>query len=285
MYIDTHAHYFDRRFAALPGGAEALLTDPSFRAAVGAVINIGTNLENSREAAAQAAAYPFMVCAVGIHPEDCQAYENKPAALDPDVELPRLRAWLSDAEAVRRDKIVAVGEIGLDHYWQPVDRERQQAFFEGQLAIARDVGLPVIIHDREAHGDCFDTVCRFPEVRGVFHGYSGSAEMARELVRRGWYIAFGGSVTFKNADRVRAVCASVPPDRILLETDCPYMAPVPHRGEINHSGYLPDIAAVVAPLHDMTAEELARVTTANAEVLFGLGRFLPQLCRINKSFR
>lgn len=276
-FIDTHAHYFDKKFDTLPGGAEALLGSEDFRASVKAVINIGTNLENSRTAVAQAAKYPFMAAAVGIHPEDCQAYENKPECLDPEVELPRLAAWLSDEAARRRDKIVAVGEIGLDHYWQPVDRERQQAFFEGQLAIAQRLGLPVIIHDREAHGDCFDTVCRYPGVRGVFHGYSGSAEMARDLVRRGWYIAFGGSVTFKNADRVRAVAASVPLERLLLETDCPYMAPVPHRGQVNHSGYVPDIAAVVASLHGVTTAELARITCENAENLFGLSDFLQEL--------
>ena len=276
-FVDTHAHYFDRKFDALPGGTAGLLDSPDFRACVAGVINVGTNLDNSREAVAQAARYPFMAAAVGIHPEDCQAYENKPEALDPDVELPRLEAWLSDGEARRRGKIVAVGEIGLDRYWQPVDRERQQAFFEGQLAIAQRVGLPVIIHDREAHGDCFDTVCRYPGVRGVFHGYSGSAEMAKELIRRGWYIAFGGSVTFRNADRVRAVAASVPLERLLLETDCPYMAPVPHRGQVNHSGFVPDIAAVVAGLHGVSCADLARITCENAEKLFGLSAFLPDL--------
>ena len=276
-FIDTHAHYFDKKFDALPGGAAALLDSPDFRRCVRAVVNIGTNLENSREAAAQAARYPFMVTAVGIHPEDCQAYENKPEALDPDVELPLLEAWLADPAARTRDKIVAVGEIGLDRYWQPVDRGRQQAFFEGQLALAQKYDLPVIVHDREAHGDCFDTVCRFPGVRGVFHGYSGSAEMAKELVRRGWYIAFGGSLTFKNAARVRAAAASVPLDRLLLETDCPYMAPVPHRGEINHSGYVPDIAAVAAGLFGVSAADLAQITSENAEKLFRLSVFLRNL--------
>jgi TatD DNase family protein len=276
-FIDTHAHYFDKKFDTLPGGAAGLLTDPAFLSCVRGVINIGTNLENSRTAVAQAAGYPFMVAAVGIHPEDCQAYDETTVPLDPDTELSRLENWLSDPVARRRDKIVALGEIGLDNHWQPVDRERQMAFFEGQLSLAEKLDLPVIVHDREAHGDCFEAVLRHPAVRGVFHGYSGSGEMARQLIHRGWYIAFGGSVTFKNAQRVREVAASVPPERLLLETDCPYMAPVPYRGQVNHSGYLPAVAHVVADLHGLSVAELADVTTRGADQLFHLRQFLQDL--------
>ena len=276
-FIDTHAHYFDKKFDTLPGGAAGLLADPAFLSCVRGIIHVGTNLENSRTVVREAARYPFMVVAVGIHPEDCQAYNETTIPLDPDTELSRLEDWLSDPAARRRDKIVAIGEIGLDNHWQPVDRERQMAFFEGQLSLAEKLGLPVIIHDREAHGDCFEAVLRHPAVRGVFHGYSGSAEMARQLVDRGWYIAFGGSVTFKNAQRVREVAASVPPERLLLETDCPYMAPVPYRGQVNHSGYLPAIARVVADLHGMTVAELAEVTTRGADQLFHLREFLTDL--------
>lgn len=276
-FIDTHAHYFDKKFDTLPGGAAGLLADPTFLSCVRGIIHVGTNLENSRTVVREAARYPFMVAAVGIHPEDCQAYNETTIPLDPDTELSRLEDWLSDPAARRRDKIVAIGEIGLDNHWQPVDRERQMAFFEGQLSLAEKLGLPVIIHDREAHGDCFEAVLRHPAVRGVFHGYSGSAEMARQLIDRGWYIAFGGSVTFKNAQRVREVAASVPPERLLLETDCPYMAPVPYRGQVNHSGYLPAIARVVADLHGMTVAELADVTTRGADRLFHLREFLTDL--------
>lgn len=276
-FIDTHAHYFDKKFDTLPGGAAGLLADPAFLSCVRGIIHVGTNLENSRTVVREAARYPFMVAAVGIHPEDCQAYDETTVPLDPDTELSRLEDWLSDPAARRRDKIVAIGEIGLDNHWQPVDKERQMAFFEGQLSLAEKLGLPVIIHDREAHGDCFEAVLRHPTVRGVFHGYSGSAEMARQLVDRGWYIAFGGSVTFKNAQRVREVATSVPPERLLLETDCPYMAPVPYRGQVNHSGYLPAIARVVADLHGMTVAELADVTTRGADRLFHLREFLTDL--------
>ena len=273
MFIDTHAHYFDRKFATLEGGAEALLASPDFLAVTRGVINVGTNLQNSRVAVAQAGKYPFMAAAVGIHPEDAQGLPDG-TPLDPATELAALRAWLSDPATRKREKIVAIGEIGLDYYWEPMDKPLQKAFFEGQLQLAAELDLPVLIHDRDAHGDCFDTVLKYPTVRGVFHGYSGSAEMARELTRRGWYIAFGGVPTFKTAERVRGVVASVEPDHLLLETDCPYMAPVPHRGKINHSGLIPCIAEVIAPLHHMTVEELADLTNRNAERLFGLSAVL-----------
>ncbi len=272
-FIDTHAHYFDRRFDELDGGLDALIGSYAFRSVTRAVINVGTNPRTNTLAVEQAARYPWMVAAVGIHPEDAQGLPFGDA-LDPEDELVGLRAYLSDPQTLLEDKIVAIGEIGLDYHWEPMDKRLQMAFFDGQLQIARDTGLPVIIHDREAHGDCFDTVLRYPTVRGVFHGYSGSAEMARELCRRGWYIAFGGTVTFKNAERVRSVAASVPLDHLLLETDCPYMAPTPHRGKINHSGFVPHIAAVIADLHGVTPDELATVTTANADRLFGLSRFV-----------
>ena len=273
-YIDTHAHYFDRKFAALDGGADTLLTDPDFLSKVAAVINVGTNLQNSQTAVDMAGKYPYMAAAVGIHPEDAQGLPDG-TPLDPEAELAALRAWVSDPERRKRDKIVAIGEIGYDYYWQPMDKDLQRAFFEGQLQIAAETGLPVIIHDRDAHGDSFETVLKYPTVRGVFHAYGGSAEMAKELTKRGWYIGFGGVATFKNAERVRSVVASVDITKLLLETDCPYMAPVPFRGKINHSALIPYIAEVIAPLHGLTVEELAEVTSRNAEELFGLAEVLP----------
>ena len=284
-YTDTHAHYFDRKFDPNPhnfndkfnkyGGADTLLTDPDFLSKVAAVINVGTNLQNSRTAVDMAGKYPYMAAAVGIHPEDAQGLPNG-TPLDPEAELAALRAWVSDPDRRKRDKIVAIGEIGFDYHWQPMDKDLQRAFFEGQMQIAADTGLPVIIHDREAHGDSFEVVLKYPTVKGVFHAYGGSAEMARELTRRGWYIGFGGVATFKNAERVRSVIASMDLSKLLLETDCPYMAPVPFRGKINHSGLIPYIAEVIAPLHGLTVEELAEVTNRNAEELFGLSEVLSQ---------
>ena len=285
-FIDTHAHYFDRKFAALTeggadtptreaalAGADTLLTDPDFLSKVAAVINVGTNLDNSRVAVEQAGKYPFMAAAVGIHPEDAQGLPDG-TPLDPEKELSALRAWVSDPARRKADKIVAIGEIGFDYYWQPMDKDLQRAFFEGQLQIAAETGLPVIIHDRDAHGDSLEMVLKYPTVRGVFHAYGGSAEMAKELTKRGWYVGFGGVATFKNAQRVRSVVASVDITKLLLETDCPYMAPVPFRGKINHSGLIPHIAEVIAPLHGLTVEELAEITNRNAEELFGLSEVL-----------
>ena len=285
-FIDTHAHYFDRKYAALSeggadtptretalAGADTLLSSPDFRAVTRAVINVGTNPENSRVAVEQAGKYPYMAAAVGIHPEDAQGLPDG-TPLDPAATLAALRAWVSDPARRKKDKIVAIGEIGFDYYWQPMDKELQRAFFEGQMQIAADTGLPVIIHDREAHGDSFEVILKYPTVKGVFHAYGGSAEMARELTKRGWYIGFGGVATFKNAERVRAVVASVDLSKLLLETDCPYMAPVPFRGKINHSGLIPHIAEVIAPLHGLTVDELAEVTNRNAEKLFGLSAVL-----------
>ena len=282
-YTDTHAHYFDRKFDPNPhnfndkfnkyGGADTLLTDPDFLSKVAAVINVGTNLQNSQTAVDMAGKYPYMAAAVGIHPEDAQGLPDG-TPLDPEKELAALRAWVSDPARRKADKIVAIGEIGFDYHWQPMDKDLQRAFFEGQMQIAADTGLPVIIHDREAHGDSFEVILKYPTVRGVFHAYGGSAEMARELTKRGWYIGFGGMATFKNAERVRSVVASVDLSKLLLETDCPYMAPVPFRGKINHSALIPYIAEVIAPLHGLTVEELAEVTNRNAEELFGLSAVL-----------
>ena len=282
-YTDTHAHYFDRKFDPNPhnfndkfnkyGGADTLLTDPDFLSKVAAVINVGTNLQNSQTAVDMAGKYPYMAAAVGIHPEDAQGLPDG-TPLDPEKELAALRAWVSDPARRKADKIVAIGEIGFDYHWQPMDKDLQRAFFEGQMQIAADTGLPVIIHDREAHGDSFEVILKYPTVRGVFHAYGGSAEMARELTKRGWYIGFGGVATFKNAERVRSVVASVDLSKLLLETDCPYMAPVPFRGKINHSALIPYIAEVIAPLHGLTVEELAEVTNRNAEELFGLSAVL-----------
>ena len=235
--------------------------------------SVGTNLQNSQTAVDMAGKYPFMAAAVGIHPEDAQGLPDG-TPLDPETTLAALEAWVSDPQRRRDDKIVAIGETGLDYHWQPVNKPLQQAFFEGQMEIARRTGLPVIIHDREAHGDCFETILKYPDVRGVFHCYSGSAEMARELVRRGWYVAFGGVATFPTATRVREAIAAVPPSMLLLETDCPYMAPVPFRGKICHSGMIPHVAEIIAPIHGLTVEDLAETVNRNAEALFGLSAVL-----------
>lgn len=258
--FDSHAHYIDDRFREYPGGVDELLTS-LFSGEVGNIINVATNIHDAAPTLAMAARYEGMYAAVGIHPEDAQK------SSDLDADLDALEALIADRE---RNKIVAIGEIGFDYYWQPVDKEVQARAFESQMKLALRYGMPVVVHDREAHGDCFDMVCRFPQVRGVFHSYSGSAEMARELVKRGWYISFSGVATFKNAERVRSVARTIPTDRILIETDAPYLAPHPHRGKLNHSGLMAHTAMTLAELFDMSYEQMAELTRNNAERLFGV---------------
>ncbi|MBE6693819.1 MAG: TatD family deoxyribonuclease [Ruminococcaceae bacterium] len=267
-YFDTHAHYFDKKFEefSLNGtvaGADALLDSEVMRDTVSGIINVGTNIQSSLAAIEQAAGRDFMYAAVGIHPEDAQNL-----SLDAAAELERLEELISSEDKLKANKIVAIGEIGFDYYWQPVDKAKQSEFFEGQLALAKKYSLPVIVHDREAHGDSLDTVSKFSDVKGVFHAYSGSIETARELTRRGWYIGLGGAVTFKSAERLRAVASALPLDRILLETDCPYMSPVPHRGTVNHSALLPCVAEVLSGLYGIDCANLARITEENARRLF-----------------
>jgi len=267
--FDTHAHYFDARFEKeFEGGADAVLAEV-FANGVERIVNVGTNLATSRAAIAQAARYDGMYAAAGIHPEDCHFIA------DPDAALAELYDLLSNADARQKSKLVALGEIGLDYHWQsydngriPMDKGKQAYFFNAQLSMAGELGLPVIIHDREAHGDCFETVLRYPSVRGVFHSYSGSAEMATELCRRGWFISFSGTLTFTDAARVREAARAVPRELLLVETDAPYLAPHPMRGRPNHSGYLVHTLGVLAEIWDCTPEKAAEETFQNAKKLF-----------------
>ena len=259
--FDSHAHYYDERFKREhDGGAEDILS-AVFSGDVGWIINVGTNNENADVCIAQAANYKNMYAAVGIHPSDCRFYN------DVDLEMSRLIKTLEGRE---EKKIVAIGEIGFDYHYEDTDKARQQEFFERQLSLAREMNMPVIIHDREAHGDCFDTVRRYPGVRGVFHSYSGSAEMAKELVKMGWYISFSGVLTFKNAAKVKEVAAIVPRDRLLIETDCPYLAPHPHRGVLNHSGLMHLTLEALADIHGASSDDFADLTAKNAAKLFGI---------------
>ena len=267
--VDSHAHYFDRRYERETEGADVILGRDVFGAGVGAVINVGTNNQNSRIAIEQARSYSQMYVAAGLHPEDVQ-FDN----LCLDTELPRLCELLDTPEKRAENKIVALGEIGLDYHVENPDKQKQMSFFEAQLALAAKLDIPVIIHDREAHGDCFETVLRYPTVRGVFHSFSGSPEMARELVKRGFYISFSGVLTFKNAKRAPEVVAAVPRERILIETDAPYLAPVPHRGRINHSGLMVHTAQALASLWGISLEETVKITAKNAQALFGLSSLL-----------
>ena len=253
MLFDTHAHYNDNAFNR---DREDLL-DALSDAGVGAVVIPGVDVESSRSALALAESRPWLFAAVGLHPEDCAGCT--------DVDFDAVR------ELCRAEKVVAIGEIGLDYYWaENPPREFQQAVFRRQLQMAQDEDLPVIVHDREAHGDCLEIVKEFSGVRGVFHCFSGSPEMAEELLRRGWYLGFDGPVTYKNARRAPEVVAVTPLDRIVVETDAPYMSPVPNRGKRNDSRNLPYIVEKLAEWKGISPEEMTEHVWNNGLRLFGL---------------
>lgn len=265
--FDSHAHYFDKRFLSEENskGIDFLLTEDVFGGDVCGVINVATNNSNALRCIAQAAKYDKMYAAVGIHPEDAMNCEKSISE-----EIKDLATLLDTPRKRAENKIVAIGEIGLDYYWEGLDRELEKKYFRAQLELARELDVPVIIHDREAHGDCFETVLDYPGVRGVFHSYSGSAEMALELVKRGWYISFSGVLTFKNARKSVDVARAVPMSHILIETDCPYLAPHPHRGKLNHSGLMRHTSEKLAEIKGLSVEEIGNMTCKNAEELFGI---------------
>ena len=251
MLFDTHAHMDDRAFdedraqllEALPGQGLTLVMNP------------GCSLASSRNAAALAAQYDYIYAAVGSHPD--AADEVNEAVLEEYRDLCR-----------RNPKIKAIGEIGLDYHYEDIPRDVQKKAFRLQLELARELGLPVIVHDREAHEDCMAIIKEFPTVKGVFHCYSGSVEMAQELVKRGWYIGFTGVLTFKNAKKAVEVAAAIPRDRLVLETDCPYMSPEPFRGKRNDPGKLYRMAEKLAEIWDVSIEEVHRITTENGKRLY-----------------
>ena len=257
LMFDTHAHYYDDWFCADVEAKRQLLAN-LFAGEVCGIVNVGTSPENSRTVVAEAARWEGMYATVGIHPGDGQRIA------DVDGALREIEEMICDKAAREENKIVALGEIGLDYHYEGTDKALQAYIFDAQMRMAQKYKLPVVIHDREAHGDTFDTVCCYPDVEGVFHSYSGSAEMARDLVRRGWYISFSGTVTFKNAPRVREAAAAVPLDRILIETDAPYLAPVPYRGRQNHSGLMRHTAAAIAEVKGVSLDEIVRATRENA---------------------
>ena len=261
--FDSHAHYYDSRFEREFGSADALLK-ALLDESVAAIVNIGTDPESSRFVVGEAARFPHMYATVGIHPGDGERIP------DIDAALAEIEALLGTPEGRRRDKIVALGEIGLDYHYEDTNKEKQAYIFERQLCMAEKHSIPVVIHDREAHGDVFNAICRHPGVTGVFHSFSGSAEMARDLVRRGWHISFSGVVTFKNAPKVCEAAKAVPLDRLLIETDAPYLAPVPFRGKLNHSGYARYTAEKLAEIHGVSTDEMIKITRENAARLFDI---------------
>ena len=251
MLFDTHAHMDDRAFDADRETLLAALPEQGLEL----VMNPGCSLSSSRNADGLSRQYPYIYAAVGSHPD--AADEVSEAVLEEYRKL-----------CAANPKIKAIGEIGLDYHYEDIPRDLQKKAFRMQMALAAELNLPVIVHEREAHADALEILDEFPTVTGVFHCYSGSAEMAKELVRRGWYIGFTGVLTFKNAKKAVEVAKAVPLDRLVLETDCPYMAPEPYRGKRNHPGYLYRMAEKLAEIKGITLEEAAQATLENGKRLY-----------------
>lgn len=262
MIFETHAHYDDEAFAE---DREELISS-LLCGKIGKIINVGASAASTKTTLQLAQQYDNVYAAVGVHPSDIVDLNEK------------TYAWLREQTA--HPKTVAVGEIGLDYYWdkEPEVQERQREWFKRQLRLAKECKLPVIIHSRDAAEDTMNIlkdvgrwdICDSPSdgACGVIHCFSYSPEMAREFVKMGYYIGVGGVVTFKNAKKLKETVEQIPLEQILLETDCPYMAPEPHRGKRNESSYLPYVVQKIAELKQVTPEEVERVTWKNALTLF-----------------
>ena len=251
MLFDTHAHLNDRAFDA--DRTQLLETLP--QQGISFLMNAGCSLDSSRECVAMAQQYPYVYAAVGSHPD--AADEVCDGVLEEYKKLCKLT-----------DKVKAIGEIGLDYHYEDIPRELQKKAFIAQMELAREVKLPVIVHEREAHQDGMDIVRQFPEVTGVFHCYSGSAEMAKQLVDLGWYIGFTGVLTFKNARKAIEAAQAIPLDRIVIETDCPYMSPEPYRGKRNDPSRVLYVADKLAEIRGISPEEARAITLENGKRLY-----------------
>ena len=222
------------------------------------IINIAASPETARQVVAQAKKHDNMFTAIGIHPSDTRFIDDMEAALS------EIRSMILDSES----KCVCLGEIGLDYHYPDTDKEKQMKYFVAQMEMARELNIPVCIHDRESHADVMDVIRAFPDVKGVLHSFSGSAEMAEELARLGWMISFSGTLTFTNARKPKEAAARLPKESVMIETDCPYLAPHPKRGTLNHSGNLEYTNAVLAAIWGISPEECAAITENNAKRFF-----------------
>ncbi len=254
MIFDTHAHYDDERFDE---DRDALLRSMK-EAGIGNIVNIGANMASSQRSLDLAEEYDFMYAAVGVHPSDC-------AELD-DEKIEKLKEMSSFP------KCVAIGEIGLDYYWPEPEHDLQKKWFKRQIALAREVELPIIVHSRDAAADTVDILKseNAGELGGVVHCFSYSKEVAQECVKMGFYIGIGGVLTFKNGRKMKEVAEAIPMERIILETDCPYLAPEPFRGKRNSSLYLPYVVSAMAQIKGISEEEVISITEANAREMYRL---------------
>ena len=249
--FDSHAHYNDEQFDI---DRDTLLASLPEAGIVG-IINCGTDIASSLASLKMAEKYPFVYAACGYHPESALKFTDE---------------CLSETEKMlSHEKCVAVGEIGLEYHYDFVPRDVQKYVFEKHLQLAVKHDMPVIVHDREAHADTMELLNKY-KPRGVLHCYSGSAEMAKEVLKLGMYIGLGGAVTFKNAVKPVEVAEMIPADRLLLETDCPYMSPVPMRGKRNNSAYIEYVAEKIADIRGASAQEILDITAENTKNLFGI---------------
>lgn len=249
--FDSHAHYTDKAFNDDRKNMLGSLKESG----ICGVINCGADLESSKESLKLAEEYDYIYFACGIHPEEV---ENLPENY---VDILRNLA--------KHKKCVAIGEIGLDYYWCQDTKEKQKEVFEKQLLLAEELNLPIIVHDREAHGDTLE-ILKKHKPQGVLHCFSGSVEMAKEVLKLGMYIGFGGALTFKNARKAIEVAEMLPPNRLLLETDCPYMAPVPMRGKRNDSSLIPFVAEKIGEITGLNPQEVLNIATENTKRLFNV---------------
>lgn len=248
--FDTHAHYDDEAFDE---DRELVIGDIHEKGVIG-VLNCGASLEGARESVKLSEKHDFIYAAVGVHPSYADVVDSK--VIDELEELTKYQ------------KVRAIGEIGLDYYWEEnPSRDVQKEAFRAQMKLAEKLNMPVIIHDRDAHADTLEILKEFPNVIGVIHCFSGSVEFARECLKLGYYIGFTGVVTFKNAKKIIEVAKEVPLDRILVETDCPYMAPTPYRGKRNQSSYIIHILEKIAEIKDISIETLNNHTISNVKNL------------------
>lgn len=249
--FDTHSHYDDEKFNP---DRETLISGLQSQG-VSNVVSCGCDIETTQFNFDLAQKYDFMYFAAGFHPECLEGASLK------DLEIIKKFA--------QNKKCVAIGEIGLDYHWMSSTKEFQKEFFKAQIALAAELDMPVIVHDREAHGDTLE-ILKATKPKGVVHCFSGSKEMAREIIKLGMYIGLNGVVTFNNARKSLEVVKDIPLDRLVLETDCPYLAPVPHRGKRNDSSLVPFIAEKIAALLDIDTQELLNITAENAKKLYSL---------------
>lgn len=254
MIFDSHAHYNDSKFN---DDRDSILENITGKN-VGYIMNVADSMESLQRVLAIAEKYPFVYASVGVHPEECEKM------CESDIDILR--------ELTKNPKVRAIGEIGLDYYWGDVEKDIQKKWFARQIELAKEVKLPIIVHDREAHGDTVD-ILRAENARdagGILHCFSGSREMARDILDMGMYIGIGGTLTFKNARKVKEVAEYVPIESIVLETDAPYLAPEPFRGKRNSSDLIKYVIDELAKIKGIAHEEVEQITFNNAKHIYGI---------------